>query len=118
MWIDSNNLWAPNISNELQEKIFQAAFAIGYAENECVETKFPANNPLAGSPEINVNTPMTPLNPDSFWSTTLRPCFNSSTNRNTADLLMSVDALFSHWRKLSVETNCLCPISPSYTSSL
>jgi len=80
MWIDSNNLWAPNISNELQEKIFQAAFAIGYAENECVETKFPANNPLAGSPEINVNTPMTPLNPDSFWSTTLRPCFNSSTN--------------------------------------
>ena len=41
MWIDSDNLWAPNIPNELQEKIFQTAFAIGYAQNECVETNFP-----------------------------------------------------------------------------
>lgn len=34
-------------------------------------TKFEKDNPVAGAPEVFVNNPLCPANPDSFWSTTL-----------------------------------------------
>jgi hypothetical protein len=100
MWADSDDMWAPPVPEKLNREVFQAAFAIGYAENECLQTRFPANNPVAGSPEIIVNNPMTPLDRDSFWSKTLRPRLNGRTDRNVTDLLGAVDDLFSNWRKL------------------
>jgi hypothetical protein len=61
MWIDADNMWEPIIPEKLKRSAFQTAIAIGYAENECVETSFPANNPIAGAPEIVVSNPLTPF---------------------------------------------------------
>jgi hypothetical protein len=61
-------MWAPSIPTSLERCVFQSAFAIAYAENECAETTFPANNPVNGLQELVVNNPMTPINAGSFWS--------------------------------------------------
>ena len=46
-------------------------FAFVLAENRCVVTKFEANNPVDGAPEIFVDNPLCPTNRESFWCNTL-----------------------------------------------
>jgi hypothetical protein len=58
MWIDADGMWRPSIPKSLERLTFQMAFAITYAENECVETHFPANNPVKGATELFVGNPM------------------------------------------------------------
>jgi hypothetical protein len=99
MWIDADNMWKPDISEELRKTVYQTAIAIGYAENECLETAFPANNPIAGVPEIVVNNPLTPLSPDSFWNATLKP-YCSGTSAAAKKLIRSVDDVFKEWGAL------------------
>jgi hypothetical protein len=41
------------------------------AENRCVVTKFEKDNPVVSAPEVFVDNPLCPANPESFWSTTL-----------------------------------------------
>ena len=41
------------------------------AENRCIVTKFEKDNPVSGAPEVFVDNPLSPINPESFWSTTL-----------------------------------------------
>jgi hypothetical protein len=96
MWVDADDMWAPSISPRLERKIFSLAFAIGFAENECVETYFPANNPLAGTREIFLSNPMTPLDPQSFWSTTLRPCITPD-EPNAVTLVGAVQRVYGAW---------------------
>lgn len=103
MWVDSDDMWQPIIPTELERQVFETAFAIAYAENECVEARFPANNPIPGVPELTVNNPMTPLNPASFWSATMRPYCSRPTLSNVADLLGTVDQMFGHWDRLFAE---------------
>jgi len=99
MWIDADNMWEPTIPAKLEKTVFQIAFAIGYAENECVQTHFPANNPVQGLPELVVNNPMTPL-VDTFWSKTMRPYCDDTPPEVVASLIAAVDTLYSNWKKL------------------
>lgn len=99
MSVDADDLWGPCIPNDLERKLYQTAFAIAYAENECVESRFPAANPIPGVLELYVNNPMTPLNPLSFWSTTLRPYCTDIDSEGGIRLIESVDALFLEWKK-------------------
>jgi hypothetical protein len=99
MWIDADNLWAPPNPEKMAKRVFQTAFSIGYAENECIEARFPANNPLKGARELTIRNPMTPNDPDSFWSTVMRPYLQGAPC-NLTKLVASVDGLFSVWRKL------------------
>jgi hypothetical protein len=100
MWIDADAMWAPSIPADLETHTFQLAFAIAYAENECVETYFPANNPVAGAPELFVRNPMTPVNPDSYWSRVLRPYAQNNASPNVTTLISAVDNLYLEWSKL------------------
>lgn len=100
MWVDSDDLWEPRIPEKHERTVFQAAFAIGYAENDCIEARFPANNPGKGTPELTLKNPMTPLDRDSFWSTELVPFLDTGTTRNVSKLVASVDDLYSVWRRL------------------
>jgi hypothetical protein len=111
MWVDSDNLWGPLISSGIADAAFQAAFAIGYAENECVETQFPANNPVAGLRELVIANPMTPLYSGSFWSLTLRPYCNYQPSTNVRNLILAVDEVFNEW-KLLFKNRSAVPISP------
>ncbi len=100
MWVDADDMWAPEIPAAREVEMFRAAFAIGYAENECVETRFPANNPIEGLPELTISNPLSPLDSQSFWSTTMRPYCAGASSSSVADLIGAVDKVFATWRKL------------------
>jgi hypothetical protein len=100
MWIDADGMWAPSIPTSLERATSQTAFAIAYAENECVETYFPANNPVNGLPELFIGNPMTPLNSESFWSSVLRPFISDDAPSLVRDVIGAVDKVFSIWSGL------------------
>ncbi len=100
MWVDAMEMWGleptPNIT--------KIAYAIGFAENECVETIFPANDPIRGIPELFVINPLSPNSKDSFWSKEMKPIFvNDSSAAHR--LVNSVDRLFSNWEKYLGDRN-------------
>ena len=97
MWADAEDLWAPVIPKSLEARAFSAAMALAYAENECVETVYPAHNPVQGALEITVENPMSPISPFSFWSTTLRPYVEANCKGQAKSLVASVDELFRLW---------------------
>lgn len=110
MWADSDDMWQPTISEGLQQAAFQHSFSIGYAENECVETSFPANNPEPGIPELVINNPMTPLYSRSFWASTMLPYCSAHLPPASQLLIDSVDTLFTDWRRL-FRNRSILPIS-------
>ncbi len=71
LWANQYNLWFPNITDNKGNYFYSLCFAFALAENRCVVTKFEKDNPVTGAPEVFVDNPMCPANPESFWSTTL-----------------------------------------------
>ncbi|MBI5403418.1 MAG: hypothetical protein HY959_08435 [Ignavibacteriae bacterium] len=80
VWANQFDIWAPDFSKidlnekkieDFQKYFYSLCFAFGLAENRCVVTKFEKDNPVPGAPEIFIDNPLCPSNPDSFWSTTL-----------------------------------------------
>jgi hypothetical protein len=98
MWADAEDLWQPMIPIINEKSVFQTVFAIAYAENECLTTSFPADNPMLGVPELAIRNPMTPLDRQSFWSVTLQPFCASATSNNVFELVKAVDAVFAEWQ--------------------
>ncbi|HCD9515756.1 TPA: hypothetical protein NGI80_000205 [Legionella pneumophila] len=100
IWADAYELWAPRIPKELENTVRKYVFSIGLAENECIETKFPANNPIKGVEEIYCNNPMSPLDPNSFWSKIMSPEFNETQENNflPQKLVNSVGELYKEWQ--------------------
>lgn len=96
---DADNMWEPNIPEAVEKTVFQIGIAIGYGENECLQTLFPANNPIKDAPEIVVNNPLTPLSKESFWTKILKP-YCSDAPVAVAKLIRSVDDVFKEWRSL------------------
>jgi hypothetical protein len=99
IWADAEELWAPQIPKKLEKKIKKYIFAIGFAENECIETKFPANNPVKDTTEIHCINPMSPSNPNSFWSNTLAHEFLNANDDLPSQLVKAVYALYAEWKK-------------------
>jgi hypothetical protein len=97
MWADAEDLWEPQIPIQLEARVFACAAAIVFAENECIETYFPANNPVSGAREVLVQNPLTPVNPDSFWSKTVRPSLNLSASPAGKALVQAVEEVFRTW---------------------
>lgn len=55
----------------LKRYFYSLCYAFALAENRCVVTKFEANNPVGGAPEVFVDNPLCPANRESFWSLVL-----------------------------------------------
>ena len=72
IWANQFDLWLPKIPKELENYFYSLCFALALAENRCVVTKFPQDNPVVDSPEVFVDNPLSPLNPESFYNTVLR----------------------------------------------
>ncbi|OGU61640.1 MAG: hypothetical protein A2X64_04960 [Ignavibacteria bacterium GWF2_33_9] len=72
IWANQYDIWAPNISKEKEKYFYSLCFAFALAENRCVVTKFEKDNPVVGAPEVMVDNPLSPINPESFWSTVLQ----------------------------------------------
>lgn len=71
VWANQFDIWTPNIPVQKQKIFFSLCFAFGLSENRCVVTKFEKDNPMEGAPEVFVDNPLCPTNPESFWSKTL-----------------------------------------------
>ena len=71
LWANQFDIWAPAIPKQKEKIFYFLCFAFGLAENRCVVTKFEKDNPVKGAPEAFVDNPLCPINPESFWSTTL-----------------------------------------------
>ncbi|MCP0914915.1 hypothetical protein NKV53_11310 [Legionella sp. 27cVA30] len=100
IWADAYELWAPKIPKQLENNVRKYVFSIGLAENECIETKFPANNPIEGSEEIHCNNPMSPLDPNSFWSKIMSSDFSRTDDKDSLPqkLVNSVFDLYKEWQ--------------------
>jgi hypothetical protein len=70
-WANQSDIWPPNIRPELEKYWYALCFAFVLAENRCVVTKFEKDNPVEGAPDVFVDNPLCPCNPDAFWATTL-----------------------------------------------
>jgi hypothetical protein len=71
VWANQFDIWAPNILKQKEGYFYSLCFSFGLAENRCVVAKFEKDNPVKGAPEVFVDNPLCPINPESFWSTTL-----------------------------------------------
>jgi hypothetical protein len=70
-WANQYDIWEPEIKPELEKYWYSLCFAFVLAENRCVVTKFEADNPVEGAPEVFVDNPLCPANRESFWCTVL-----------------------------------------------
>lgn len=98
MWADALELWPPAIASNRKSEVLEIALAIGLAENECVETTYPANNPVDGAREVHVSNPMAPTDPQSFWSTRLGKRFRGGSS-GAAAVVAAVAELYGEWDK-------------------
>jgi hypothetical protein len=71
IWANQFDIWTPNIPKQKEKMFYSLCFAFCLAENRCVVTKFEKDNPVEGAPEVFVDNPLCPTNPESFWSKTL-----------------------------------------------
>ncbi|MFA5973230.1 MAG: hypothetical protein WC780_12835 [Lentimicrobiaceae bacterium] len=72
VWANQYDIWAPKISKDKEQYFYSLCFAFALTENRCVVTRFEKDNPVVGASEVMVDNPLSPLNPDSFWNTTLQ----------------------------------------------
>lgn len=100
MWVDAMEMWVPTVGKKFSQLLLEYSFAIGYAENECAEAVFPANNPASGAIEVYCDNPMTPHNPNSFWLKTMKPAISGAQSKTVCELIEAVDVLFAQWKKL------------------
>lgn len=70
-WANQFDIWAPEIAEDKAEYWNALCFAFVLSENRCIVTKFEADNPVKGAPEIFVDNPLSPANPDAFWAQVL-----------------------------------------------
>lgn len=100
MWADAFELWPPIMKASTYGTLVRFAYAIGFADNECVSITFPANNPIKGASEVRVINPMTPLDSASYWSKVMAPIFTKSPVDHPARLVAAVKAAFAEWERL------------------
>lgn len=104
MWADTEELWTPSLVTRVPRSSFEDklltpttrltdyAFAIGFGENECVETVFPENNPVEGAERITISNPLTSNNPSSFWNVCMKPCISDD-----IELVSKTEAVYFEW---------------------
>jgi hypothetical protein len=104
LWANQFDLWMPdfNASPNAAERFYALSFAFGLAENRCVATKFEANNPVAGAPEVLVENPLCPTLIRSFWSSTLQPFLDSLPHDTAPEaqvLVKKIRTLYELWNR-------------------
>jgi hypothetical protein len=67
-----------------------------------VVTRFEKDNPVKGAPEVFVDNPLCPSNPESFWSTTLARTLSGVEGSGKAhpkaqQLTAKITALYKYW---------------------
>ena len=101
MWADAMDLWAPMVPRDLQTQVRKLTYAIAFGDNECLELRFPANNPVYGAPEVHLPNPFSPNDITSFWSKHMAQHFDPHKADSNSDLLVKeVLSLYASWKRL------------------
>lgn len=96
LWTNQYEIWQPNIPDNLKTDWFALCYAFGLAENRCVVTKFEADNPVLGAPEVWVDNPMSPNNQDSFYRNTLQAEIKKSKSL-AINLTIAIEEFYQFW---------------------
>ncbi len=99
MWVDADEMWPLIPPRRLEDRLIKLSFAIGFAENECTETVFPAGNPVSRAKEISIDNPMSPLNTSSFWCREMAGYFTAKGPDPEDRLVDATNAVFNLWKK-------------------
>jgi hypothetical protein len=115
MWADASEIWAPSPNYEPDSVVLAYALAIGFAENECVEVVFPANNPVVGAVEITCSNPMAPNIATSFWSQHLDSVMKRGQVATASRLVQAVKEVYRLWgTRFRGQPDIHVPYSRSY----
>jgi hypothetical protein len=102
-----------NVGTQLRgtvgQEFVRMCFALGLSENGCVETVFPANNPVPGAPEVRVRNPLCPTDSGSFWSRYLAADFKRNRGLPSDELVTTVEEIYRQWAKRFVKTSWIPP---------
>ncbi len=96
IWANQFDIWAPNIPEHKEKIFYSLCFAFGLSENRCLVTRFEKDNPIEGAPEIFVDNPLCPTNPESFWAKTLDSEIDSK-SQLAVELVELVKQLYRKW---------------------
>ncbi|MBK8396311.1 MAG: hypothetical protein IPL26_13905 [Leptospiraceae bacterium] len=96
IWANQFDIWASQIPKTREKYFYSLCFAFGLSENRCIVTKFEKDNPVKGVPEVYVDNPLCPTNPESFWSTTLASSIDSKC-KNAHELISLITELYKVW---------------------
>jgi hypothetical protein len=96
LWANQFEIWSPIIKPEYEKYWYSLCFAFVLAENRCVVTKFEKDNPVVGAPEVFVDNPLCPANPECFWSTTLDKEIIAEPGA-AIGLVNKIKELYRHW---------------------
>ena len=96
IWANQFDIWAPQIPKEMEKYFISLCFAFALSENRCIVTKFEKDNPVKDAPEVYVDNPLCPTNPDSFWFTTLASSIDSKC-KNANELISLITELYKVW---------------------
>jgi len=94
VWANQFDIWPPIIKERFQVEYFSLCFAFALSENRCVVTKFEKDNPVQGAPEVFVDNPLCPTNPDAFWFTMLDSEVKDPLAKSLVDAIKS---LYKYW---------------------
>jgi hypothetical protein len=100
MWANMLEVWIPKIPANMDSSVSRICASIAYAENDCIEVIFPANNPIRNAPEVTVSNPLTPLSNTSFWSQNFKEEFSKQINDSASELVASVNDIYNQWEKI------------------
>lgn len=98
MWANASDMWPARVKKAQRGKFNRYIFSIGFAENDCLETYFPANNPEKGSEELYIGNPLSPIIKGSFWNDEIEPNLSLSKD-NCSRLIDKVKEIYSAWKK-------------------
>ncbi len=98
MWANASDMWPARVKNSQREKFNRFIFSIGFAENDCLETYFPANNPTKNSEELYISNPLSPIIPNSFWNSEIEPNV-VLTKDNSSELINKIKEIYDTWKK-------------------
>ncbi|MBN1339312.1 MAG: hypothetical protein JXA03_08315 [Bacteroidales bacterium] len=106
IWANQYDIWKPDINIKIRDYWYSLCFSFGLSENRCIITRFEADNPVEGAPEVFVDNPMCPVNPASFWSTVLD---NEIAEEPTLARLLAdkVKELYTYWNQKYCKGNTM-----------
>lgn len=96
LWANQFDIWKPDAKPNEFAQLFSLSAALILAENRCVVTRFPADDPVEGAPEVTIHNPLATNLDGNFWSKVILP--NITNSAEVDALIDKVNAIYNLWQ--------------------